>query len=284
VKRRDDPNQLSIDWTSPPPPIPAPSAPEPCLIPIETCVDGKAPSPLVQRLPWDFEATFPMPTEAAIEEGVVDESDGDPENLKALHDNYTRECLGTLRALDVITDARRRGVDPGTGKKPRTKGAQERLSKYFAEEPGRLKRTFEILIDTYGNAFGSQAADAFSKFLRARHAGIAVESEGTKDHASGAEPNSDAKARRLSSRMPVPKPLPSAVALAIFGWDEKDRPIRPRPDEVRAITEQHAHRMMDMNQRELAEAVAKYAQDFGLPAAEQLERYVQSQRVECEAP
>jgi hypothetical protein len=68
--------------------------------------------PPVQRLPWDFKTTFPQPTDDVVDAGLVDESDLQPENLKAMHEQYAREMLATLRALDNVTDARRGGRPP----------------------------------------------------------------------------------------------------------------------------------------------------------------------------
>jgi hypothetical protein len=102
---------------------------------------------LVQRLPWDFNNSFPQPTDEAIDAGVMDEADREPENLRSLHENYSRQCLATLKALDAVMAARRGGIDPGTGQKPRTHASRERFRKYFAEEPDRLEHTFHILIE-----------------------------------------------------------------------------------------------------------------------------------------
>jgi hypothetical protein len=129
---------------------------------------------LVQRLPWDFRKTFPHPTEEAIEAGAIGENDCNPDSICSLHEEHARHLLSALRALDTVLDARRRGVDPGTGKKPRSHGARERLRKYLDEEPGRLERSFTATLGVYEDVFGSQAADTFTKALRACHAGIDV--------------------------------------------------------------------------------------------------------------
>jgi hypothetical protein len=64
----------------------------------------------------------------------------------------------------------------------------------------------------------------------------------------------------------------------VFGQDENGKPIRPKADEVREITEQHAERMLEMTDAELSAAVTKYAEDFGPRPASQLERYVRRRR------
>jgi hypothetical protein len=54
------------------------------------------------------------------------------------------------------------------------KEAKERLKIFFDTEPGRLERWWQTVMETYEQAFGREAADAFGKALRARHAGIPV--------------------------------------------------------------------------------------------------------------
>jgi hypothetical protein len=83
---------------------------------------------------------------------------------------------------------------------------------------------------------------------------------------------------RRSSRLPVPRPLQSAVAVGMFGHEENGKPVRPSREEVRAITERHAERMIDMDDDGLQAAVKEYADDFGEKAALQLERHVRRQQ------
>lgn len=270
----DDPNQLQLDWKK----IGNESRPgeEPLWLPKRA---GSIIAPaLVLQLPWDFKSSFPQPTDEAIENGVLDEDDREPENLKSLHENYARQCLAILATLDKVLDARRRGVDPGTGGRPRTHAATERLRTFLTEEPSRLERTFDVLIGTYADGFGQEAADAFGKAVRAWHAGVAVVTEAPPD--AGEQVVLSPKKRKSipSSRMPVPKPLATAVAAGVFGRDENGKPIRPNAEEVRAITTEQAERMIEMKDDELHAAVTKYAEDFGTKGAAQLERYVRRQQ------
>jgi hypothetical protein len=261
----DDPNQLRIDWSSG---ETVNSTAASAVGPAET----RDVAPLVQRLPWDFRTSFPQPTDAAIDNGVLDETDLEPNNLKSLHENYASQCLSVLAARDKVMDARRKGVDPGTGQKPRTHASRERLRKYLAEEPARLDHTFNVLIDTYAEAFGQDTADAFKKAVIAWHAGIEVALETNEPPTES--PSQPKHARRSSSCLPVPKPLRSSVAAGVFGHDERGKPIRPSAAEVRSITENEAERMIEMDDKEIQAAVLKYAEDFGPKAAVQLERYV----------
>jgi len=109
--------------------------------------------------------------------------------------------------------------------------------------------------------------------------------------------------RKPSAILPVPKPLPEAVGNGSFGEDEFG-PIRPGPEEVRAITEYHAEKLValleqleEINrtikangvadhaapvQKDRVESayhagIALYAEDFGQPAADRLDAFVRQQ-------
>jgi hypothetical protein len=75
--------------------------------------------------------------------------------------------------------------------------------------------------------------------------------------------------------------------------DDDQLPIRPGPDEVRAITEEHAEKLIELLRaiperidsgndkhplnNQLKSAIAAYAEDFGPQAARQLEAYARRQ-------
>lgn len=67
---------------------------------------------------------------------VVDEGDGEAENLNSLHGNDNRRCLATLVGLNKLLNARRRGVDPGTDGRPRTRATRELLRRFLTREHG----------------------------------------------------------------------------------------------------------------------------------------------------
>jgi hypothetical protein len=101
------------------------------------------------------------------------------------------------------------------------------------------------------------------------------------------------------ARLPVPDPLPGAVRKGNFGIDpDTDEPVRPRPAEVRAITEQLAERMIDLlhqlsaiqhrhdadvfRQKDLLDGeykckLAMYAEDFGDEASARLDSFARHQ-------
>lgn len=285
----DDASQLLIDWTQRtsatvnPPPSP----------PLAAATDKP-----VLTLRWDFTATFPYPTEEAIDAGRILDEDLTPAALRSIHQEHAREALATLRSLDAVLDARRRGVDPATGNVPRTPATRERLAKRFATEPERLEHAFTVLMDVYEEVFGPEARDAFAKAVRGWHAGVDVVAE--VQHPSKPSVRSALFAtevmprtrppRSIPARLPVPKPLPEAVAAKRFG-EEDGKPVRPGPNEVRAITEQHAEKLIEMLDAMRSAAAAQkpsllasfqigilsYAEDFGPVAAQRLESYVRRQ-------
>ena len=112
------------------------------------------------------------------------------------------------------------------------------------------------------------------------------------------------KPRRRPVVLPVPKPLPAAIGQGHFGEDEHG-PIRPSPAEVRAITENHAERLIDLLdglremerslrdsqcsdrarlyhekdrlQNSYQSAIGLYAEDFGENAANRLDAWARYQ-------
>ena len=113
-----------------------------------------------------------------------------------------------------------------------------------------------------------EAGDAFGKAIRAWHNGIEVKTIKSRPTPS-----------RISSRLPAPRPLPSAISAGNFGHDEHGNPIRPGPDEIRAITEHHAEKLIELLYvgKDIQPALAKYAEDFGERPAKQLEAYIRRQ-------
>lgn len=128
-------------------------------------------------LKWDLRTSFPEPREDAIEAGKLHDTDVLPDNLRSLHLEHERAALACLAELDLITDARRRGVDPGTGKPPSTEKRRIALEERFQKEPPRLQHAFDVLMDVYAEGFGDEAADEFRKAVKARHHGSEVRSD-----------------------------------------------------------------------------------------------------------
>jgi hypothetical protein len=297
-----DPNQLQIDWSRPSVESEvAPKTPSASPLTVSTVEPPMAAAPgLVQRLPWDFQTTFPQPTTEAIDAGIISDEDTTPEAIQAIHDEHAREALAVLHDLDAVLDARRRGVDPRNNKAPTLQPAKERLEKFFVTEPARLEHWFQNLMDVYEQAFGAEAADAFNKALRARHAGIPVVAEDQPETIAPTPPKQaevvpkpcrSRRPRHIVARLPVPRPLPAAIAACRFGQEENGKPVRPSSQEVRAITEQLAEKLIDLldsltstpaNTKDNVIAqfmagITAYAEDFGPHAADQLEAYTRRQ-------
>lgn len=309
MKRRDDPNQTLINWSNPSVAALAPvsNVPDPVKLAAE------APAPLVERLPWDFATTFPQPTEEAIDEGILHDTDVLPDNLKALHADFTDQLMANRRQLDKVLDARRQGLEPDTGKPPKSHAGRERLRRL---SPDSLERDFNTLMMTYENSFGPEAAHAFNRFIIARHAGIPVEiDKAVRPPATPSDqpleiarlPHTKCRSHPGSSCLPVPRPLREAVKASHFG-QENDKPINPTADEVRDITVQQAEKIIALldGLREMERSytapqcsdrtrvgaeieklkdqvqfeIDKYATSFGRAAAEQLERYAKKQQHE----
>jgi hypothetical protein len=291
-----DPQQLQINWSS------GPASPSP-----QAGTEGSAtpppsvpPNGLILKLKWDFRKSFPEPTEQAIEAGTISAEDMHPAGIRSIHEEQTREMLATLHDLDAVLDARRRGVDPRNNKAPMLAQAKERLQKFFQTEPVRLESWYANLLGVYADAFGQEAAEAFDKAVRAWHAGVevAAESKSTAILTTQVTPPAPVPAksvrqrnpRRISARLPVPRPLPSAVTAERFG-QEDGKPVRPGAREVREITERHAEKLIDLLdslasapatgkdalQTQFDAGVAAYGEDFGQQAADQLEAYARRQ-------
>ncbi|QOV92095.1 hypothetical protein [Humisphaera borealis] len=254
---------------------------------------------MVQILPWDFRESFPPPLTEAIDAGLLDVTDAEPDNLRSLHDDYAAQYLAVLAAMDTLAGARCRGVDPMTGRVPGTAVARERLRRHFSAEQARLERSLDVTIGGYTEGFGADAADAFVKALRARYAGVAVQTAKDEPSASSATTpvesesrTSGRRSKRPCARLPVPKPLPAAIGAGHFGYEFDGRPVRPSLDEVREITLAQAQKLIGLlhdihnpgNQHaaeaEFRSALAMYAEDFGDDAARQLEAHAlrQAQR------
>lgn len=291
VSRRSDPRQLTFNWSTAvhtdvtTPPKDSGIALETKPIAAAGNEDQKVElAPLVQHLAWDFRTTFPNPLEDAIESGVVDEDDVLPENLAALHENQAQEMLRTLSELEAVHDARRRGVNPKTGRMPRQREKLAGLAIQLTKEIEHLERWQQSLLDAYEAAFGDGAARAFCKYIRARHAGIPVALERQPPPVP-------------ASTLPFARPLRAAINSAVFGEDENGA-VDPSDEEIAAITEEQAERTIELIKdfraassdrkqqasRNVDEAIDKFASDFGREASEALRAYCHRQALLEDAP
>ena len=229
--------------------------------------DGEKPSETASKggvlvpqlvLRWDFRVSFPPPLEEAIDAGKLDPSDVLPANLKSLHVEYERVATKILFDLDLIADARRRGIDPSTGVPPRMEKHRVALEQRFKDEPPRLEHALDVMMDAYGEGFGEEAAGEFRKAIVARHHGVDVLAD---------------------TAMPMHRPLEAAVKAGAFGRDEDGGPILPGREEIDAITEDLADRLRDLPEDSpiRAELFRQYADDFGDDAAGMLDEWLRRQ-------
>lgn len=134
---------------------------------------------------FDFVKTFPQPLDEAMREagraGLLDDvpEGGELEAIKGVHDETAIDLIQTLRSLDVVKDAEARGIDPNTGKPPRTENAKTQLRERIAEAKQELTQHFDDMLGSYEDAFGRDAARQFEKYVR-EQAGTeaAVDAEG----------------------------------------------------------------------------------------------------------
>ena len=140
------------------------------------------------------------------------------------------------------------------------------------------------MLETYEAVFGTAAADAFLKYIRARHAGIPVAVQGSST--PFAYPD-----------LPNSRPLQRAIDQGVFGTDECGV-VSPSEEEVMAITQIHADKVIELMtdfraasagkgpkpSKALEDALDNYAVDFGRDAAESLRAYCQRQLLLEERP
>jgi hypothetical protein len=326
VRGRDIVGQLQLTWsgltstlaTNTPAPPPAETPPPTSQSPPPAIGDLPVARPTPPRgdgltllLKWDFSSTFPSPIEEAIEAGRIQPEDAEPENVRSIHQEHAREMVAMLHDLEAVQDARRRGVDPRNNKAPMLAEAKEQLRKFFETEPVRLERNYQSLLAVYGEVFGDEAADAFDKAVRAWHAGVAVAAESRPHQKTQAPPQTETDRQRpvgsaappaprrprgnsphrVTARLPVPRPLASAISAGHFGQEENGKPVHPGPREIRESTLQHADNLVELLdaiaiapadhkddlRTQFAAGIGAYAEDFGPDAAQQLEAYVRRQ-------
>jgi hypothetical protein len=277
-----DPSQLLIDWAG-------------ALTPAGAVGKKKtstAPELVVLTLKWDFRTRFPEPREEAIEAGILQREDTTADGVRSIHEEHARELLAVLHDLSALLDARRRGVDPATGKAPRADSVRKRLAERFANEPGQLEGRKKALLGSYADAFGDEAADAFAKAVGAWHSGIEVVADVQplpSMPASVQEPTKPRAKRSSRHVLPSPVPLPAAVKSGQFGYEEDGKPVRPCTAELRAIIGNHADKLIKLLddigcapqtdkqtlRNQFAAGIAAFAEDFGELGAQRLRTFVE---------
>ena len=157
---------------------------------------------------WDFETRFPAPLPQAVAAGVVAAEDAAGENLAALTRAHLDDCRLALAEKRRQLDAAAKGVDPDTGRKPRTAATRHKLMDRTAERATAAHRRYENLIFSYADAFGTEAAAAFQ-----------AKAEGaTPPELKPATPPESAEAMKPEAAGDAPAaPRTSGPQLALFG-------------------------------------------------------------------
>jgi hypothetical protein len=248
-------------------------------------------------LRWDFKTTYPAVMDSAVEAGLVSDADTDQKCVVALHEEHRSHALALLCEIDSVAAARRSGIDRLTGRPPRTDKQREALAKLYAEQPARLQHAFDVLMDVYAEVFGDDASDEFRKSLLGWHAGIEVTTDlGQAPSTCDSVANIDNNNIDQPEGPPIATPLQSSVDKGVFGFDGiPPCPVNPSVEEIAELTDRLAFEMEEillakvsprpMHDRELAGGAArldaqyeyalqKYREDFGVPAAKDLDAYV----------
>ena len=236
---------------------------------------------------WDFRRTFPQPLEEAIDAGVIDGDQLDEAGIRSIHDELARQCLVVMADLDALREASERGINPLTGKAPRTAKQRTKLDALLREEPLRLQRELDETMDAYATAFGDDAAQGFRQTLDEWH------QSGDLDRAGPCDP--PVVDFRDTDGLPVGVPTSGAVASGAFGLDEAGELVSPNEEEATEITDSLAEELRkilhltgdcgcekgrvqtaaaDELRRQYAESLEKYETDFGTETAQQLDAWV----------
>jgi len=120
------------------------------------------------NLPWDFHNSFPQPQPEAVAAGVIDDDNLDA-GLRSLHREHALQCLSLMADLDALSIASDKGIDPRTGKRPRTDKQRARVAALLKNEPTKLRGELDDAMEAYANAFGDTAALAFRSAIESWH-------------------------------------------------------------------------------------------------------------------
>ncbi len=204
-----------------------------------------------------------------------------------MHDELARQCFSVMADLDALREASKRGINPLTGKAPRTAKQRANLDALLRDEPQRLKRELDETMDAYATAFGDEAAKAFRQTIDEWH------QSGDLNRDCPCDP--PVVDYRDTDGLPVGVPTPDAVGGGAFGHDGAGELVSPKEEEATEITDSLAEELRkilhltgdcgcekgrvqtvaaDELRRRYAESLKKYETDFGAEAAQQLDAWV----------
>lgn len=117
-----------------------------------------------------------QPLRAAIDAGVFGITDSGPiepdeHDDAALTQEHSHELITTLVEIGVLEDALRSGIDPRTGRLPRTPEAGERLAEHCRSELHTLQSKYGDMLAAFVEGFGPDAGKTLDEWARERVAG-----------------------------------------------------------------------------------------------------------------
>lgn len=106
---------------------------------------------------------IPQPRPEAVEFGVFGHEEGGPirpdrDQIIAIVEEQALELLNVLLDLETVKDGLENGIDPRTGKMPRTEAQRAKLQEHLQSSERKLKASHEDILAVYADAFGEENA------------------------------------------------------------------------------------------------------------------------------
>jgi len=116
------------------------------------------------------------PLRSAIDAGIfgitaTGPMEPDEHEIAALVQEHSNELAGLLIEIDALTDAVRTGVDPRTGRMPRTPEAAEKATTRWRQELEQAKVSYANMLAAVEEGFGLEAGRELDHWIRSRVAG-----------------------------------------------------------------------------------------------------------------
>lgn len=118
---------------------------------------------------YDFANTFPRPLDLDPDARVriFGEAEApDPDQVREQHEELMNDLLANRLDLAAVRAAEAQGVDPRTGKAPKTDKQKAALAEFLRREPEMLERDYWNALEAYGQGYGEEAAKALDAHVR----------------------------------------------------------------------------------------------------------------------
>lgn len=117
------------------------------------------------------------PLRSAIDAGIfgitaAGPMEPDEHEIAALVQEHSNELAGLLIEIDALEDAIRTGVDPRTGRMPRTPEAAEKATARWRQDVEQAKVSYANMLAAFEEGFGADAGRELDGWLRSRVAGM----------------------------------------------------------------------------------------------------------------